>query len=223
MVSGDGRTAVRRRRHAAGFTLIELAIVLFVVGIAASFVVPRLRSSERVVLDTAASRLATSIRWVYEEAALRQLPLRLNLDLDQQEYWVSAYNEDPDAPAFEIDRTPLARPQPLPDDVVIADVVTSTDGTVDGGLVLAQFLPEGATDVLVIHLQSRGGAFSTIAFDPLTGRTRVGDGYLAVPEAALERPAGATDAADTRFRGSSTTRERQAPMQRSRYRGERGQ
>ncbi len=73
----------------AGFTLIELSVVLLIIAIAASFVAPRLRDPETTALAAAASRLATTARYLYDEAAYRRIPLRLNLDLDRQAYFVT--------------------------------------------------------------------------------------------------------------------------------------
>jgi len=162
----------------AGFTLLELAIVLLVVAIAASFVIPRLRSTDDAALAASASRLATTVRLLYEEAAFRHVPIRLNLDLDKHTYWVTVWSQDPERPEFVPDTTLLAQPVRLPDAVAFLDVVLPAFGTATDGVVFAQFWPEGYADPLVVHLKNRQGAYATLALDPLTGRTRVGDGRI---------------------------------------------
>ena len=87
---------------------------------------------------------------------------------------------DPDAPEFVPARTPLARPVVLPDAVTFRDVVLPAVGTVTEGTVFAQFSPEGWADPLVVHLRSRSGADATMAIEPLTGRTRDADRYVAL-------------------------------------------
>ena len=82
------------------------------------------------------------------------------------------------APA--VDETPLARPQVLPDGVSFRDVVLPAFGNVAEGIVFAQFHPEGYADPLVVHLENRAGGQATLAIEPLTGRTRVADGYVDV-------------------------------------------
>ena len=174
-------TPPRRARATAaapGFTLIELAIVLLIMGIAAAFLIPRLRDRDTVALAASAARLATTARLLYEEAAFRRTPMRLNLDLDKQAYWVTVLNDDPDAPEFVPDAGPLARPAVLPNAVAFADVVLPTLGTVRAGIVFAQFFPEGYADPLVVHLTNRRSEYATMAIEPLTGRTRVGEGYI---------------------------------------------
>ncbi len=176
----------------AGFTLLELAIVLLVFAIAASFVIPRLRDTDDAALTASANRLATTVRFLYEEAAFRQVPMRLNLDLDEQAYWVTVLSPDPEQPEFVPDVTPLARPVTLPDAVAFLDVVLPAFGTATDGVVFAQFWPQGYADPLVVHLKNRRGTYATLALDPLTGRTRVGDGRINLtapePKAAPRRP-----------------------------------
>jgi general secretion pathway protein H len=162
---------------AGGFTLLEVAIILFIVAVAATFVIPRLKDTDSAALSASAARLATTARYLYEEAAFRQRPMRLNLDLDDHAYWVTVLNDDPDAPEFVPDSTPLAAPVRLPAAVAFADAVLPALGTLREGLIFAQFFPEGYADALVVHLHNRRNQYATLAIEPLTGRTRVSDGY----------------------------------------------
>ena len=174
------RDARRRSDAASGFTLLELSIVLLILGIAASFLVPRLRDPETAQLAASAARLATTARYLSDEAAYQRVPMRLNLDLDNQRWFVTVLGGDPDDPEFVLAESPLARPVVLPDAVTFRDVVLPAFGTVSEGTVFAQFSPEGWADPLVVHLRSRSGADATMAIEPLTGRTRVADRYVAL-------------------------------------------
>jgi prepilin-type N-terminal cleavage/methylation domain-containing protein len=179
------RTPPRQPLGPSGFTLIELSIVVLVLAVAASFVIPRLRETDSAALASSAARLATTARLLYEEAAFRQTPMRLNLDLDKQAYWVTVFRDDPETPEFVPDATLLTRPVALPDAVAFADVVLPAFGTVKEGVVFAQFFPEGWADPLLVHLMNRRSEYATMAIEPLTGRTRVGDGYI---ELGASRP-----------------------------------
>jgi prepilin-type N-terminal cleavage/methylation domain-containing protein len=159
-----------------GFTLLELAVVLLVVAIVAAFLIPRFRDVESLRLAASADRLANTTRYLYEEAAFRQRPLRLNLDLDAQTYWVTTLDTERDPPEFVVDTELLSRPVVLPEGVAFQDVVLPALGTVTDGVVFAEFDPAGYVDPLVVHLQSRRGAETTLAIEPLTGRARVAEG-----------------------------------------------
>ncbi len=194
------------RTGSSGFTLLELAVVLLILGIAASFLAPRLRDPETVALQSAANRIATTARYLYDEAAYQRLPMRLNLDLDHQTYFVTVLGGDPDDPEFVPVASSLAKPTLLPDAVAFRDVVLPTVGTVTEGLVFAQFSPEGWADPLVVHLRGRSGGEATMAIEPLTGRTRVADRYV-VLDLDRERdrdPRGRADDADRRARSGGS-------------------
>ncbi len=139
---------------------------------------PRLRDPEHDGSRVERRRLATTARYLYDEAAYQRVPMRLNLDLDHQTYFVTVLGGDPDAPEFVPARTALARPVTLPDAVAFSDVVLPAVGTVTEGIVFAQFSPDGWADPLVVHLRGRAGGDATMAIDPLTGRTRVADRYV---------------------------------------------
>jgi general secretion pathway protein H len=166
-----------------GFTLIELSIVLLILGIAISFLIPRLRNVDNAALTSSAARLATTSRYLYEEAAFRRRPMRLNFDLDKHSYWVTVLNDDPDDPEFVVEDSELARPVSLPGTVTFADVALPATGVVHEGTVFAEFQPEGYVDPLVVHLTNARHEFATLAIDPLTGRTRVAAEYVALDPA----------------------------------------
>ena len=165
--AGPSSEGARRAPDASsGFTLLELSVVLLIFGIAASFLAPRLRDPESAALAASAARLATTARYLYDEAAYQRVPMRLNLDLDRQVYFVTVLGGDPDDPEFVPADSPLARPVALPDAVAFRDVVLPAVGIVTEGIVFAQFSPEGWADPLVVHLRSRSGADATMAIEP---------------------------------------------------------
>src|SRR5215470_10690970 len=76
----------RRTQHAllsAGFTVLELTVVLFIVGLLLTIVIPHLGNTSNARLDATARRLAATVRYLSGEAALHNRPYRLNYDLDK--------------------------------------------------------------------------------------------------------------------------------------------
>lgn len=202
--AGRSSEPTARAPHgSSGFTLLELSVVLLILGIAASFIAPRLRDPESQALTSSTARLATAVRYLYDEAAYRRLPMRLNLDLDQQVYFVTELGGDPDDPEFVPSRSSLAKPTALPDSVAFRDVVLPAVGKVTEGIVFAQFSPDGWADPLVVHLRGRSGNETTMAIEPLTGRTRVADRYVTIdrdPEREQTKPGEARQDGASMFR-----------------------
>lgn len=61
-----------RRAGTAGFTLIELAVVLVILSVAFSLLLPRLPSANRARTDAALRRLAFAVQALHEEATFKK-------------------------------------------------------------------------------------------------------------------------------------------------------
>jgi prepilin-type N-terminal cleavage/methylation domain-containing protein len=168
------RILFRSAQAEAGFTLIELSIVVLIIAIVARIAIPRLRSLTGAELTATTRRLANTTRYLYEEAALRGTVLTLYFDLDRQEYWVAHAEEDTDTLVEDTDL--LARRVTLPPDVRIADVVVPGVGKFDQGLVSTRFYPEGYADRSVIALVDDEGHSYTLRIDPIRGRAEISEG-----------------------------------------------
>jgi prepilin-type N-terminal cleavage/methylation domain-containing protein len=169
---------IRSRRPSpkgkAGFTLVELSIVILIIAIVARIALPRIRSVTGAELTAATRRLAYTTRYLYEEAALRGTVLALYFDLDRQEYWV-AHTEEGTGTLVE-DTDLLARRVTLPPDVRIADVFVPGVGKFEQGLVPTRFYPEGYADRSVIALADVEGHSYTLRIDPIRGRAEISEG-----------------------------------------------
>ncbi len=80
----------RRSDRAAGFTIIELMVVIAVIGLlmmASSLTLRNLTNSD---LRSAASRTAAAMRFAFDRATMTGSTLRLALDLEKGEIWAEA-------------------------------------------------------------------------------------------------------------------------------------
>jgi Tfp pilus assembly protein FimT len=173
----------RPRRNTAGFTLIEIAVVLFLMALMALLIVPSTRTFHMSRLKHESRRLAGRATFLYDQAAAQKLVLRLTFNIDAQSYFVSRLDPHSPNPVFLPDAEAGASIVELPPDVHLRDVTVEGKGTVSRGTVSCNFYPEGYVDATVVHLADPAGSVFTLTFQPLTGRVSIARGDIA-PAAA---------------------------------------
>lgn len=87
-MSSIARTNARIR--SAGFTLVEMMIVVAIIGLMLGAAVLTIRNVARSELRSAASRTAATLRFAFDRATMTGDTLRLGLDLDKGELWLEA-------------------------------------------------------------------------------------------------------------------------------------
>lgn len=168
----------RTARHdpQRGFTLLEIALVLLILGVAMSFAMPRFRDPSRLDLSSNVRRLATTFRLLRNEAIMNGHTYRLNYDLDQQRYWISIEEGGRNTADLLQNAGPLARPVRLPDTVAFSDVVLQSIGKLNQGQVFTRFFPDGFVDPTIVHMDNGREAY-TLNVWPLTGQVTIYEGY----------------------------------------------
>ena len=83
-----------RENSKRGLTLIEVVVVLALVGVLLLAAVPSMRAVTGVDLKSASRELAASLRYVYDEASVRNVVMRVAYDLDNRTWWVEAADSD---------------------------------------------------------------------------------------------------------------------------------
>ena len=83
-------------RNAAGFTLIELSVVLFLMALMALLIIPSMAGLHVSRLKHESRRLAGRATFLYDQAAANKMVLRLTFNLDAQ-----ALFSHPDGSAFD--------------------------------------------------------------------------------------------------------------------------
>ena len=181
------RAGVRNRRGnpppaAAGFTLVELTLVILVIGIVGALVLPRFGG----LLDRQQARrtvnvLRGMVRQLHAKAALTKRVYRLTFDLDGQRVTVCYLQSLPAAApgdtACVAESSREMRGYVMPRAVRLLDVVSFSGEKIREGTAVTHFHPTGLAEPSVVHLQTAGEAHITLFIEPLAGRVKVVRGY----------------------------------------------
>lgn len=164
-----------------GFTLLELVIVIMLIGILGTLLIPRLPDITASKLKSTSRKLAGTMSYLYDRSAAGQMVLRMTLDLDKNEYYVSLLNTDNQ---FEETTFTLARRTKLNDALKMQSAKTATQGRVSKGKAFIHFFPGGFTEMTVIYLKDRSDHAMTLVTNPLTGKVKIYEGYVDVMQNA---------------------------------------
>ncbi|HZV80649.1 MAG TPA: prepilin-type N-terminal cleavage/methylation domain-containing protein [Geobacteraceae bacterium] len=160
--------------RSAGFTLLELLVVIVIIAIAAALVAPRLPATESMELQGSARKLAATIRYLEERAVAGKMLYRLRLNISANTVRITrklASGDEIPPDDRLLDREILGKR------VAITDVSTPRLGKVSEGEVVIDIGGAGLTDFLTIHLASGAEQAFTVAALPNNGRVKVLAGY----------------------------------------------
>jgi len=157
----------------SGFTLIELTIVVLLLGLFSLLVVPRLPWVGEDGLKSSARRIAGTVKYFFNEAALSGRPHRLEYNLEEGTFRVRRIEADGEV----VDLTGTGREQHLKGRVRFKDIIIPSRGTFSLGEVSTEIQPVGWLEETVVHLEEEGGRTMTLRIMPYTGTTEVFDGY----------------------------------------------
>jgi general secretion pathway protein H len=156
-----------------GFTLIELAIVIVVLGIMVTLVIPSMGEITGANLRRSARHLTSMTRFLRDEAEAKKTVYRLRFDVPGGHYWAETLTVTSDRTA-EFKRVPSA---------------ISTEGSLKGNTTFRdvkagshpddpyiQFTPDGWVEKTFIHLRDGDGKDFTLIVRPLTGDTELREG-----------------------------------------------
>lgn len=156
-----------------GFTLIELAVVVFILGIAALLVLPRLFPDNSAALKRSARTMGTTFRYLQDRAVATRITYDLTFRFPDGTVTVNKVTD-----AGEVaDTGDSTLQQPLlADSVSVEDVALSSLGRVKEGEVSVRIGAAGLQELLTVHLKSQSGVYTVTAY-PVSGKVRVEEGY----------------------------------------------
>lgn len=157
-----------------GFTLIEIAVVLAIIGMVLMVVLPRLPSSDRDNLKVSARTLALTLRYMQDRAATSGTTyyLRMEPGTDSVKVLEAAADGGEKDPL-----DPLLQKRPVKEGIVVADVMIPRLGKLIDGKVRLVVDKGGLRDPVVIHLRSPDDKFWTVMAFQASGKVKIYDGY----------------------------------------------
>ncbi|HLO25686.1 MAG TPA: prepilin-type N-terminal cleavage/methylation domain-containing protein [Geobacteraceae bacterium] len=159
--------------YRAGFTLIEMAVVIVIISLVAMLVLPLLPSTDAASLRSSARSLAAVVRYLGDRSVTTKSPYRMLLDLTDNTITVKKIvNGEEVAP-----EDPFFARKFLADGVTIEDVEVPRLGKVGEGVVSMDFGVSGLGDFTIIHLKGVKESHFTITALPGGGRVDVREGY----------------------------------------------
>ncbi len=166
-----------RNRHQAGFTLLEITLVVVIISIVIMIVVPKLRNTSKAEMQSQAHRLQMIFRLVRSEAILNGAAYRLNYDLDNERYWVTPDEGSTDLAEFASNFGSLGRGTQIKAPVEIMDIDLPTlAGKLAQGQIFTVFYPDGTVDPTIIHIGD-GSLTYTLYVNPMNSRLVLIQGY----------------------------------------------
>ena len=162
----------------SGFTLIEIAIVMAIIGMVMLLVVPRLPSSDQENLKISARTLASTLRYLQERATASSTGYVMSLAPGTEsvkiiEAGVDGSDKEP--------TDPLLLKTPLKEGIVVADVRIPRLGKITEGQLRIDVGVGGVRDFVTIHLRSAAGQFWTVMVFKSGGKVKAYEGYLEDP------------------------------------------
>jgi prepilin-type N-terminal cleavage/methylation domain-containing protein len=154
-----------RRGRRAGFSLIELSIVVFIIAIIMAVSVPSfIRSYNAATLNATGRSVVTSCQFAKLNAVLRQQKVAFYIDIDKRMIWLTQFagtNDD--------SSTVVLKTIEIPSRVGVASVQLGDQPPEQKGQVEATFYPNGTCDAFMVTFRgAEKGSGLAIMVDPVT-------------------------------------------------------
>lgn len=156
----------------SGFTLVELALVVLLLSLFSVLSLPLLSAVGDDAMERSARRLAGTVKYLYNEAALSGLEYRIVYDLDDRSYRTRRLETDGEL--TEVGGS--GRGRSLYGEVAFEDLTIPGRGTFQSGELTTRVLPIGWMEETLVHLRQDDRQM-TLHLQPYTGTTKVYEGY----------------------------------------------
>jgi prepilin-type N-terminal cleavage/methylation domain-containing protein len=170
-LTGISSSIRRKPSAAAGFTLLEIVLVVAILGLFVGLAIPTLPDMTGARIEKAARKVAMTIQLTRTRAVSLRRFYRIDVDLEAGMVSVTYYG--PEGTYIEDD---VIQPYGT-GDVRIVDVVTSIEGKIVEGTGRIHISPRGFTEPSLIHIRDATGRDLTVSPSLTSGRVRILEGY----------------------------------------------
>jgi len=198
----------------AGFTMIELMVVITIIALMSFLILPSIGGYFRVSVDSATRDLASTIKEAYNSALATGRVHRIAYNINKREYWVESClgsllldteaslekeerrrrrssrsnDEKPPASPCARDKSVSRKVGKLPTGVEFEDIVPPhVKEPLTEGMAYTHIFPHGMTEQTIIHLTNEGKTHVSLVVSPLVGQTDVYARYVSPQEAFGEK------------------------------------
>jgi general secretion pathway protein H len=156
-----------------GFTLIELSVVVFLIGLMLLIAVPKVRDTMLSDgLKTTVNYLTGTARELRSDAVRNQVDYILRLDLDNNLIWTHSADMTPEGK-----NEMKKRAFKVPEEVNILDVYFFEKEKIIDGEALIRFSRKDYMHPAVVHLAQKDQRF-TLVFEPFLSSVRIYDKFI---------------------------------------------
>ncbi|MBN1849655.1 MAG: prepilin-type N-terminal cleavage/methylation domain-containing protein [Deltaproteobacteria bacterium] len=164
----------KRKQDTTGYTLIELTVVIFLIGILFSITLPRIHDTSLTDhFKTATRRMISLINQLKNDAVRTNTDYLLYFNLESGKYWIE-YDDMTDADRI----AAREKADSLPEDVRIVDIWFKGTGKEMMGETSIFFSRKGYIQPAVIHLRSEDEREFTLVLKPFLGKVEILDHYV---------------------------------------------
>lgn len=161
-------------RHQGGFTFLELAVVILLIGLMIGLSTPRIRYALLTDdLKGTARTIIGLVKGLREDAIREQRAYWIYFDLESNRYWVAWTSM-----TLEEEARARERASTLPQGVRVKDIWFRDKGKTATGEAAIRFDRRGYVPHSVIHLGSEDGRDFTLELSPFLGRIKVYEKYI---------------------------------------------
>ena len=163
-----------------GFTLLELALVMFLIGLVLSISMPRLGNFLfKTDLKSVARSLKSVVYLMRSKSISTNTYTILHFDLDQNLYWGTAESKAKQ-PNDTPEETSVVSPIKLPLGIRFVDAGNINSVKKTFGVLTSAFNPKGMFEETVLHMADKDENVMTVIINAFTGSFMIYDEYVDV-------------------------------------------